>query len=258
VSGERNFLSIPFVLGFGVPISPAKAITLTPWFEFSPGVNLDTVIHPWKLEDIDPNDYVVNGEIHLTQDDVEKVVADSVELDVSASVGARAGLDLTLHVSDAFDFTVNTALSSVGTAFSGTRVIYVGGGFVWRWDDIVPAVLPAGKRLLHESCDDIETRFRSCPNSRRWRSPEESNAPAPRAPVLEPVPGAGTSISPAPAPAPPAARVAPALPPAPSALPPAPSALPPAPSASPAAPPLAPVPATPEPPPSTGAFPPAP
>ena len=38
-------------------------------------------------------------------------------------------------------------------------MFYLGGGFIWRWDDIVPAVLPAEKRLLHESCDDVEARF---------------------------------------------------------------------------------------------------
>ena len=30
ISGERNFLTLPFVLGFGVPLSPAKFVTITP------------------------------------------------------------------------------------------------------------------------------------------------------------------------------------------------------------------------------------
>jgi hypothetical protein len=105
----------------------------------------------------------------FTADDVEKLVNKSVELKTSFGVGARGGLDLNLHASDYFDFNLNAALSSVGTAFSGPRVLYLGGGVTWRWDDIVPAVLPAEKRLLHESCDDVEARFKSCPNSSQWR-----------------------------------------------------------------------------------------
>lgn len=241
VSGELNYLSVPFVLGLGVPVSPAKAVTITPWFELSPGVNLDTVIHPYRLQNIDPNDYVnlETGEVHLTEDEVRRVLEDSVELDVSASVGARAGLDIALHVSDYFDVAVNASLSSVGTAFAGKRVAYLGGGFVWRWDEIVPAVLPAEKRLLHESCDDIEARFRSCPNARRWRSPEERETPA------EPVPAAPptTGVESVP-------QSAPTEPPAVPAEPPA------APEDEPQ--PLGPVPAPAETPPATGAFPPAP
>ena len=36
VSGERNFLTVPLVLGFGVPLSPHQAVTITPWFEMAP------------------------------------------------------------------------------------------------------------------------------------------------------------------------------------------------------------------------------
>lgn len=176
VSGERNYLSIPFVFGLGVPLSPSSAVTLTPWFELSPGANLDTVIHAFEVTDVNPADYLTPSGIRLTQDDVEQVVRESVDLDVSATVGARGGLDLAVHVSDSVDLGANAALSTLGTAFSGSTVIYLGGGFVWRWDQIVPAVLPAHRRLLHESCDAIEERFRSCPNVRKWR-PVEGVAP---------------------------------------------------------------------------------
>jgi len=235
VSGERNFLSIPLVLGFGVPVSPAKAISITPWFEFSPGVNLDTVIHSFQLTNVNPQDYLTEDGtgIELSEDDVERIVRESVELDVSATVGARAGLDLALHVSDSFDLAANAALSSVGTAFSGERVIYLGGGFTWRWDDIVPAVLPADQRLLYESCDAIEERFRACPNSRNWERIEEA-APPP----AEPLPTPNNSIE------------------SPSAPPPAPQ---PAPDAAPPdAGTVAPVPAPAESPSGAGAFPPVP
>jgi hypothetical protein len=214
VSGQRNYLSIPIVLGVGVPISPARPISITPWFEFSPGANLDTVIHEFELSNVNPDDYVTPDGIELTEEDVEQVLRDSVELDVSASVGARAGLDLALHASDAFDLTASASISSVGTAFSGARVIYLGGGFVWRWDDIVPAVLPADKRLLYESCDAIEERFRACPNARRWKRPDENSAPPARAAEPSPPPPTPASPDPAPAPLPPTMAPPSAEPPA--------------------------------------------
>ena len=216
ISGERNYLSIPFVIGAGVPITPHKVVTITPWLEFSPGVNLDTVIEDFSFENEDPEDYInlETNTIELDQADIERVLSESVELDLSFGIGARAGLDVALHASDSVDFNVNATLSSVGTAFSGTTVVYLGGGFVVRWDDIVPAVLPPEKRLLNESCDDIETRFRTCPNRTRWKTPEEIQvapaAPLPSVPLPplppQPPPPAGTEPLPAeplPAPLPP-------------------------------------------------------
>jgi hypothetical protein len=219
ISGERNYLTLPLTLGFGVPITPAKAISITPWFEFSPSVNLDTEIHDFHISPEDAGKYVtvnqMTGEVKVdfTSSDVEDLIGKTVDLKTSAAVGARAGLDIALHASDYFDFTANVGLSSFGSAFSGTQVLYLGGGLVWRWDDIVPAVLPAEKRLLHESCDDVELRFKSCPNSKKWRSPEEtervygaqpgaSPTTAPPPAPLSPAPGAAPSPAPAPAPSP--------------------------------------------------------
>lgn len=233
ISGERNYVTVPFVFGFGVPVSPAKAITITPWFELSPSVNLDTVIHSYDFSNVNPLDYYdpATGTVKkLTASDVEKVIQDSVDLEFGFKVGARGGLDLALHASDYFDFAVNASMSSVGTAFSGTRVVYLGGGFVWRWDDIVPAVLPADKRLLHEACEDVEARFKSCPNSRKWRTPEEIQQqfgptelkpPTPAPASSAPLPSAPAPIAPAPATT--VAAPAPSTPaaPAPTAAPPA-------------------------------------
>lgn len=244
ISGERNYVSVPFVFGFGVPLSPAKAITITPWFELSPSVNLDTVIHSYDFSNENPLDYIdpATGELKLTSADVERVLSKSVDLEFGFGVGARGGIDLALHASDYFDFAVNASMSSVGTAFSGTRVVYLGGGFVWRWDDIVPAVLPAEKRLLNESCEDVEARFRFCPNSHKWRSPDElqqkfgpTEIKPPTTPSSPaPTPSAPTPITPPPA----AAPVAPASPPA-TALPPAATTPEPPPPAPPAPPPSA-------------------
>lgn len=244
-SGARNFLSIPILLGVGVPLTPAKVITLTPWFEVSPGVNLDTDIHAFHFSPeeaqglVDPN----TGQVNLTEDDIERIMSDSVDLKADVTGGARGGLVVALHLSNAVDFTADLTVSSLGSALAGPTVTFVGGGLVWRWDDIVPAVLPADRRLLHENCDDVESRFRTCPNSRRWREvapPPDPNAspnasPSPPQPAPLPPP-ASPAATPAPAPAP---APAPTL--APTPAPPTPTPVAPPPSS---------------PPPSTGSFPP--
>jgi hypothetical protein len=210
VSGERNYITVPFVLGFGVPISPAKIISITPWLEFSPAVNLDTVIKPYNAVIDNPQDFYdpITGEVNITSEQIQQIMSQSVELEASGTVGARAGVDFALRASDAFDLKVNATLGSVGTAFSGTRVVYLGAGLVWRWDDIVPAILPPDKRLLHESCEDIETRFRSCPSSANWRTPEQLQkelGPPPLAPKAEPAQASppAPAANPAPTSAPP-------------------------------------------------------
>jgi hypothetical protein len=207
ISGSLNYISIPAVLGVGVSATPVRMLTLTPWFELSPGVNLDTDVKPYHLSPADAAGIInpMTGEVNLSEAEVEKIVSESVELKASVSAGARGGLDAALHVSDAVDFAANLGISSVGTAFSGPTVVYVGGGFVWRWDDVVPAVLPPDKRLLHEKCDDVEARFRTCPNSERWKPPSE---PASSTPATTPPP-APTPTAPAP---PAAATPAPASP----------------------------------------------
>jgi hypothetical protein len=220
ISGPLNYISIPAVLGVGLPVTPAKAVTFTPWFELSPGVNLDTEIHPFEFSQDDAVDLIdpMTGKVVLTQDDVQRVVSDSVELKTSVSAGARAGLDLALHLTDYVDFNANIAVGSAGTAFSGPAVVYVGGGFIWRWDEIVPAVLPADRRLLRESCEDIEERFRSCPNSRRWTPPPAGPPLGSPSPALAPAPSPAPTPAPSPAPAP-APSPAPAPDPSPTAPP---------------------------------------
>src|SRR6185369_11596560 len=46
ISGERNFLTLPFVFGFGVPLSPSKFVTFTPWYELAISANIDTIVRP--------------------------------------------------------------------------------------------------------------------------------------------------------------------------------------------------------------------
>ena len=280
IGGRLNYLSLPLVTGFGFPISPAKGITMTPWFEVSPGFNLDTRINEVSLdpqvvmsqycteEEIQAGTCEVPEDLDLDQEAVNYIVEEGVDIEFSTTVSARAGFDIALKASDSFDFRLGGTYGTIGTAFKGTRVLWAGVSLVWRWDDIVPAVLPAEKRLLKESCEDIETRFRTCPQSKRWIPPEAlapQNTPAPgtgpAAPPAQPPaapPGAPPTAPPAAPPAQPPPAAPPAQPPpatAPAQPPPAqPAPAPPPPAAPPAAPPAQPPPAQPAPaPPPPGA-----
>src|SRR5262249_33866851 len=120
--------TIPLVLGVGVPLSPSKVITFTPWFELSPSVNLDTEVKPYQLDPADFQGNVGPNGITLTDEQVTQIVSDSVKFNTSVAAGFRGGLDIALHLSDYVDFAGLFALSSAGSAFSGPLVTYVGGG----------------------------------------------------------------------------------------------------------------------------------
>lgn len=217
VSGERNFLTLPFVLGFGVPLSPAKFITFTPWYELAMSVNVDTIVRPEGVT-ISDTDVIVDPQtqmVSLREGAVQDALSKGVTIDVGVSVPMRVGLETSLHLGKTVDLNLYAAFSSLGGAFSGDKVKTVGGAFVIRWDDIVPAVLPKPEVQEHESCEATERRFRACPISRTWLSPEQRGAapPATPAPAPEPIPA---TPKPAPAPVAPAAPAAPAPAPAPT------------------------------------------
>jgi len=240
VSGERNFLTVPLVLGFGVPLSPHQAVTITPWFEMAPSANLDTVFKPNGIQlgsnVVTPSGPECNNpatiqqcQFTLNQSAIEDAVKKGVTVDLSFKVPMRAGLDGSVHLGENVDFSVYSGVSTLGGGFSGASVLTLGAGLTFRWDDIVPAVLPVERRLDREGCDAIEGRFRSCPNSRKWLSPEQ------RAKTSE-LPANATQLTPtsalpiqAPAPVPPARTSLPASPPptAAPALPTGPAAAPP-------------------------------
>jgi hypothetical protein len=169
ISGQYNYLSIPLVIGLGLPVSPSKWMTFTPWFEVSPSFNLDTVINSYDFSlagstsTVDP----VTGKVSISQSDVEKIVKDAVKVNTSFAVGARAGLAFAAHINDLADLNLSASASSVGSTFKGTFVAYVGAGLTFRWDDIVPAVLPGETRVLKESCEVIENRFKQCPTAKK-------------------------------------------------------------------------------------------
>jgi hypothetical protein len=236
VSGQRQYVTLPLVFGFGVPLSPHKAITLTPWFEASFSANLDTV---FKSTDITVQPDAVTTKVNpdgtigvsLKDGAVEEAVKKGVSIDSGFYVPMRAGLEGDIHVSESVDFNLYSSIATLGGAFGGTSAFTLGAGLGYRWDAIVPAVLPVERRLEREDCDAVEARFRSCPSSGKWLTPEQrANEAKPAVPTAVPpaTPApASPAVSPKPTPAPPAAPAAPAAPPPPEPKPAAPASGPP-------------------------------
>jgi hypothetical protein len=227
VSGEHNFLTLPFVLGLGVPLSPSRFFTITPWYELAISVNADSVI---STDDIpideswirtDPN---TGRPISLSPDAVNQALAQGVTMDVSVAVPMRFGVEAALHATRTVDFNLYGMFSTLGAAFSGRSVATIGGSFLVRWDDIAPAVLPPKKE--DDSCEAVERRFRACPVSQQWLSPEQQKQPSSVPASVPPPPVTPATLPPA---APP-----PAAPPASTPPSPPPSAPEPGPAAAPA------------------------
>jgi hypothetical protein len=217
ISGQRNFLTVPFVLGFGLPVSPARFVTLTPWYELALSTNVDTIVRPEGVT-LDASDVQIDpetGTASLKEGAVQTALSRGVTVDVGVSVPMRAGLDAAFHLGKTADINLYGMFSTLGGAFSGENVKTVGVSLLFRWDDIVPAVLPKPLVIEHESCELTERRFRACPNARSWLTPEQrGQSPAPDpAPATNPSPTRSTpapSSAPAAPPTPPAATPAPA------------------------------------------------
>lgn len=228
VSGKRNFLNVPIGLGIGTALSPASWVSITPWFEAAPGVDLDTTIVEPDLSSLAPDNsdiqQLINGQqaVLVSEEDIKKAIADSVKVDISFEMAMRAGLDINLRMSESWSFNLNSYLSTLGSSFGGQKYIYAGGGLVFHWDDIVPAVLPPSRRLERESCEDIETRFRMCPAGKITPPPPpppEKQCPTavePLSPKVTPGPVPVTPLPPPVTPPAPAPTVPPLVPGTPS------------------------------------------
>lgn len=234
VSGPENFMTLPLNMGLGVSWAPTRWLVLTPWFEAAPSGNLDTTVSELDFssavgnsinDDFDPR---TDAFPMLTQDDIATVLRDSVDLRFSFHVALRAGVQATVHMGERWDLNFYGTGTTLGTAFGGTALLHGGGSLAYHWDDIVPAVLPAERRLRGESCIDVEERFMSCPNYRPPLAPV-MNTPktlTPWAPIdtatTSPPPPAEPAPAPPPATAPPAPQ--PIAPPPPEPAPPPPAA----------------------------------
>lgn len=196
VSGARNFFTAPMVFGMGISYAPAPFVTFTPWLEVSPSVNLDTYVDSEGVEiEVVPRP---DGTFRTTP--VDEALAEAVDTRFGVHVESRAGLMSTLHLGETWDFNVHGEYLTFGSLFGGAPVVQVGAGLGFHWDDVVPAVLPARRRLSEETCEDVAARFRACPQYQDLLRPTPAVAPLP-APA-EPASPAPKPAEPPPAPAP--------------------------------------------------------
>jgi hypothetical protein len=130
-SGQLNFISVPLVLGVGLPVSPTPWLSIEPWAELSPGLNFDT--HIQAVSTAAAVQAAMDGT--LTRSEVEDLVDEGLKITEQTTVGKRAGLSLTAHLGERADLSVNLAL---GAGHSGSASL--GAAFVVRWDELVPGV----------------------------------------------------------------------------------------------------------------------
>lgn len=196
VAGEFNFITIPLTLGLGVPWTPHPAITFAPWYEMAPSVNLDSQFIPIEdpsslvglIDTSDPN----NPTITLGPEQIAQILAQGVELTVGARINMRAGLHTAVHLSQAVDLNLTADVGSFDSAFTGPLVVGLGAALVFRWDDVVPAVLPPSKRLESVDCESVKYRYNQC-----YGDPSAPNkTPVPPAPVAAPVPVTSSPAAP--------------------------------------------------------------
>jgi hypothetical protein len=212
IGARRSFLTLPAVIGMGLPWSPASAVTFTPWVEASPAVNLDTVFPTVTLtqQEIDA---IRGTDAAAQQAAIQSIVARGSDVEFSASFGMRLGLDMAFHLGESADLNIGGLMGSLGSAFGGPTVFWLDAGLVIRWDSIVPAVLPAEKRLLREDCADIEARWEMCQTRASSAPPATPVSPVtpsapPPGPRTQPSPAGGYAPSSSPSP-PPSPRTAP-------------------------------------------------
>ena len=175
VSGELNFISIPLVLGVGLPYSPSRHFTLRPWLELAPSINFDTRIQAVATDQAIQS--AMDGT--LTQEEVEDLVEQGLDIHSETALGARAGLSASAHLSERVDFDVNMLLGAGrGAAFG------LGAALVLRWDAMVGEF--GRRREANEDCAALAARYhRSCPLRRPPAAGARGVTPAPaqRAPA---------------------------------------------------------------------------
>ncbi len=154
VALERNYLSVPLVLGVGFPWSPSPLVTLTPWGELSPGLNLDT-----SLEEVSTDEAIeAASDGTLTRDEVEDIAEEALQLRTERGMGKRLGLSTEVHLGRAVDINLHVTIG-LGEA----SALGLGTSLTIRWDDVVPGVTGSRDAGRAPSCEQMRDSLRRCP-----------------------------------------------------------------------------------------------
>ena len=264
IGGDFNYFTLPLITGLAVPLSPIESVTVTPWGELAPSLNLDTHFEPFS---INPADYAdlynpQTGAIDFDAQTASSIFQDTVSLELGGGFSVRGGLNVEVHFGERTSLSLRGGVATLGDWAEREVSLFAGGGLLWRWDRIVPAVLPAWRRLAEEDCAAVAERYRTCTMESPSGTPSSPAAPSaappgaapPTAPAAPPPVGAGPSET---QPRRPAAAAPPATTPAPPPIGAGPSETRPMRSTPAAPPPAAPPPAPPPPAPPPPAPPPA-
>ena len=182
-SGQLNFISVPLVLGVGLPISPSPVVTFRPWVELSPGLNFDTRIDAVSTEAA--IQAAMDG--NLTREEVEDLVEEGLNIQRETTVGKRAGLSASVHLGERVDIDGNVML---GAGHAGA--LSLGAALVFRWDAMVHELDRSARRDDDgdESCAQLAARYhrqcrlrrdpgRAAPSRRSGADPRRRREPAP-------------------------------------------------------------------------------
>ncbi len=186
-SGQLAFISVPLVLGAGVPVSPVPWLSIEPWVELSPGLNFDT-----RIQEVSTAEAVQSAmDGTLTRAEVEELVEQGLKISQETTLGKRAGLSLTGHLGERVDLSAHLAL---GAGHGGSASL--GASLVVRWDSMVVSNATAREEAAREAdasetevpgvCRQWQAGLRRCmasPPQRRGVQPLRAPATRPTSPA---------------------------------------------------------------------------
>jgi len=194
IGGDFNYFTLPLVTGLAVPLSPVESVTIAPWGEIAPSLNLDTHFQPFS---INPADYAdlynpQTGAIDFDAQTASSLFRDTVSLELGGGFSARGGLNVEVHFGERTSLSLRGGVATLGDWAEREVSLFAGGGLLWRWDRIVPAVLPAWRRLADEDCAAVAERYRTCTTGTPAGTPSSPAAPSAAPPGAAPPAGSAT------------------------------------------------------------------
>jgi hypothetical protein len=174
-SGELNFISVPLVLGAGLPISPTPWLGIVPWVELSPGLNFDTSISAVSTASA----VAAASDGTLSREEVQALVDEGLHIKRKTTLGKRAGATVALRMGRVADLNLNLML---GAGHAGA--VGIGAGLVIRWDEMVPG---ARAHLAHDATENAPAAVAAPPGAAP-PAPASTGAPHRQAPPARPAP----------------------------------------------------------------------